>query len=72
MMVKNKQDYLTTFQAAEILGFSSAHIRRLCSAGKIKADKIGNTWLMHKADLKKAPRKRIITPKEEPTNGSNQ
>lgn len=44
-MIKNSGKYLTSAQAAEILGFTRDHIRRLILKGKIKAEKLGHNWL---------------------------
>ena len=43
-MIKDK--YLTSKEVAKILGYVPAHIRRLIIQGKIKAEKIGHTWLI--------------------------
>lgn len=49
-MTKNN-DYITTFQAAELLGFSPDYIRRLIVKDKIKAIKMGNNYLLRPNDL---------------------
>ena len=50
--------YITASDAAESLGFTSTHIRRLINAGIIKAEKVGNQWLMEPKALSKIERKR--------------
>ena len=68
-MIKNLNEYLTSFQVAEQLGFSADHIRRLICQGKIKATKLGNNWLIKPADLKGIGRQRKV---KEADNGSTQ
>lgn len=37
-------DYLTTQQAADILGVDSSAVRRLCIDGVLTAEKFGHMW----------------------------
>ena len=37
-------DYLTTQQAADILGVDSSAVRRLCIDGVLTAEKFGHVW----------------------------
>ena len=37
-------DYLTTQQAADILGEDSSAVRRLCIVGVLTAEKFGHMW----------------------------
>lgn len=62
MMLKDK--YITSFEAAKILGFTPDHVRRLIGEGKIKAIKLGNNWLIEPHDLKDVKRVRFTKPKE--------
>jgi excisionase family DNA binding protein len=39
-------EYVTTDEAAEALGYSPEHVRRMLRNGKLKADKIGGAWLV--------------------------
>jgi excisionase family DNA binding protein len=43
-MIKDK--YLSTSEAAKLLGFVPAHVRRLILEGDIKAEKVGQTWMI--------------------------
>ncbi len=54
-----KEKLITTHDAAELLGFSHDHIRRLCREGKIKAEKLGNNWLLTEKSLKNIKRMRV-------------
>lgn len=54
-MTKN---YLTTKQAALLLGFCPDHVRRMIGQGKIKAEKIGNSWLIKIKDIRNIKRQR--------------
>jgi len=51
-MIKNREQFFTTNEAANVVGVSPDHIRRLISQGKIKAEKLGNCWLIKTKDLK--------------------
>jgi excisionase family DNA binding protein len=46
-----KKEYLTTTQAAEILGISRMHMLRKVKSGEIKAVKIGRNFLIDKGEL---------------------
>jgi excisionase family DNA binding protein len=56
MMIKDK--YYTTSQAALIVGFSQDHVRRLILQGRLKAEKLGNGWVIKHKDLALIKRKR--------------
>ncbi len=43
--------YVNTLKAAEILGIHPGTVKRLCREGTLRAEKIHNTWLIHKLDL---------------------
>lgn len=43
------QDYCTVEEAAERLKVHPESVRRLLREGKLKATKIGNRWLLHRA-----------------------
>ena len=62
-MIKNKDHYLTTFEVAQKIGVTPDHIRRLIMQGKIKAEKLGNNWLVKPASIKN------ITRQRKPKNG---
>lgn len=38
-------------EAAELLGFKPGTIKNMCANGKIKAKKIGNTWVIDKTQI---------------------
>jgi excisionase family DNA binding protein len=70
-MIKNRANYLTSFEAAEVLGFTPDHVRKLIARGKIKAEKLGHIWIIHKKSLHKVRRQRFpIAIMETLTNGS--
>ena len=43
--------YIGTTQAAKELGLSTGRLRQLILAGRLKAEKIGRTWLILPRDL---------------------
>jgi excisionase family DNA binding protein len=51
---------LTITEAAPLLGYSRAHVVRLCEQGKIPARKTGKVWLIHVDDVQAYGRKRPI------------
>lgn len=58
-------EFITTREAAELFGISDAHVRRLCIQGRIKAIKVGYTWLIKPEDAhyEKFKTGRKVTPK---------
>jgi len=46
-------DYLTTTEAAAILGYHPDHVRRLLRAGTIKATHFGITWMIPRAEVER-------------------
>jgi excisionase family DNA binding protein len=44
--------------ASELLFLSEGTVKNLCAAGKIKADKIGPTWVIQESNLKKYMKER--------------
>jgi excisionase family DNA binding protein len=67
-MIKNL-NYLTSHEAARLLGFCPDHVRRLILQGKIKAVKLGHSWLIKPSDLKKV--KRLRKQKEPKEHGND-
>lgn len=70
-MIKNKANYLTSAEAAQSLGFSPDHVRKLILQGKIKAEKLGRNWIIEKKNLEKIHRLRFPKHKEFLENGSD-
>lgn len=50
-MNSNKNDYITTEQAAGILYVTAYTIREYIKAGKLKAAKIGKRYLLSRSDV---------------------
>lgn len=63
-MAQLKDTYITCVEAADILGFSPDHVRRLILQGKIKAFKLANNWLMKPKAIAHIKRQRKLTDKE--------
>ena len=40
--------YLNIVEAAEVLDIHQGTVKRLCREGKIAAEKVHNTWLIHR------------------------
>lgn len=59
-----RDKYLTSFEVAELLGFTPDHVRRMICNGKIKAIKLGHNWLIDPKDLKGVRRVRFAKSKE--------
>lgn len=71
-MIRKTSDYLTSLEAANILGFTPDHIRKLIASGKLKAEKLGHNWLIKMKDLSKIKRKRHCPHKGPLPDGINQ
>ena len=41
-------DYITTEEAAEILGYHSVYVRKMVREGKLRADKKAGIWWVHR------------------------
>lgn len=50
--------YMTSAEAAKLLGYSHDHVRKLILKGKIKGTKLGNNWLLEPQELHRFKRKR--------------
>ena len=44
-------DYVNATMAAKTLGISPSRVSMLIRQGRLKAEKIGYTWLIHRSDL---------------------
>lgn len=44
-------EWITTNEAAEISGYHPDYVRKLVQAGKIKAQKFGETWMVSRQSL---------------------
>lgn len=71
-MIKSKDNYLTSAEAARALGFSHDYVRKLILQGKLKAEKLGRNWIIEKRDLRKIHRQRFPRTKESMENGINE
>jgi excisionase family DNA binding protein len=47
----NLPDYITTEEAAEILGYHPESVRDLIRAGKLRADKKGGAWWIYRESV---------------------
>lgn len=52
---------LSSKMAAEMLGFSQSHIRRLVRDGIIKAEILGNSYLIKESAIKNVKRRRSLS-----------
>jgi len=50
-MIFNRDEYLTVPEAARNVRVNEETIRRNVRSGRLKAEKIGNQWFIHKRDL---------------------
>jgi predicted DNA-binding transcriptional regulator AlpA len=44
MTDKDKNRLISLAEASELYGFSQVHLAQLCQRGRLKAQKIGNSW----------------------------
>jgi excisionase family DNA binding protein len=47
------KEYFQVEEAAAFLELHPETVKRLCRSGRLPAEKIHNTWLIHEADLRK-------------------
>jgi hypothetical protein len=59
-----REKMLSCAMAAKQLGFSAAHVRRLCSQGKIDAIKQSHDWIIPITSLNAYIKRRTKQPKE--------
>jgi excisionase family DNA binding protein len=45
------EGWITTAEASRVSGYRRVHVRRLAHEGKVRAQRIGRLWLVHKGDL---------------------
>jgi excisionase family DNA binding protein len=45
------KDWITTKEAAELTGYTSAHIRQLIKRGKLQAHKLGRDWFLNRGEV---------------------
>lgn len=68
-MIKDKDNYLTSAEVAQVLGFSHDYVRKLILTGKIKAEKLGRNWIVNEKNIRKIQRQRFPQQKETVENG---
>jgi excisionase family DNA binding protein len=56
-------DYLTTRQAAEVLGVATVTVQKWIAQGKLLAARLDNRWLIHKDTLESFNKPRIGLPR---------
>lgn len=44
-------NWITTNEAASLTGYERDHIRRLASAGRVRAQKFGRDWMIDKVSM---------------------
>ncbi len=49
--IKHHMKLITTSEAAEILGVSTARVRAMILAGRLRAEKFGHVHMIHEEDL---------------------
>lgn len=70
-MIKKKSNYVTSAEAAKLLGFSPDHVRKLIHQGRIKGEKMGRNWIIEKKYLEKIHRQRFPRQMEKVDDGSH-
>ena len=63
-------DYITTEEAAEILGYHLVHIRKMVREGKLRADKKAGIWWVHRDGVEKYRKSIEGKAKNDPTRGA--
>ncbi|MFZ6029194.1 MAG: helix-turn-helix domain-containing protein [Chloroflexota bacterium] len=66
-------DYMTTEDAAQILGFHIDHVRRMLREGDLQGEKIsGKTWLVYRPSVKAYQEKTSGLNKFDPRRGNEE
>jgi excisionase family DNA binding protein len=68
MSLKNKGNFLTSAEAAELVGVTPDYIRRLIMDKKLKATRLGRNWLVKRHHVQKITRQRFPKTKEKVDN----
>ena len=55
---EDKTRLISLAEAAEMYGFSRTHLRQIAQRGRLKAQKIGGTWITTPADVEEYIRSR--------------
>lgn len=58
-MIKNRSDYITSAEAAKILGMSHDYVRKLISGNIMHGEKLGRNWILNVKELRKVKRQRF-------------
>ena len=45
------RSYLSTEEAAEVMGYSRQHVRVLIHEGRLKGDRVGKNWLVSRSSV---------------------
>jgi excisionase family DNA binding protein len=64
MIKHHKGQYMTSLEAAQLLGLTQDYVRKLILQGKIKALKLGHNWLCTRKAIKHIKRQRFPRDKE--------
>jgi len=70
-MLKSKANYFTSAEVSVITTLSTDQIRNLIRQGKVKAEKLGHNWIIHKSELWKIQRQRQRYSTKEASHGRN-
>jgi excisionase family DNA binding protein len=63
-------DYITTEEAAEILGYHIEHVRWMIRSGKLRADKKAGIWWVYREAVEEYKRSVEGKTKHDPSRGS--
>jgi len=59
-----KKEMINVRIAAERLGMSAAHVRRMCANGIIEAQRLGHDWILQASAIKHITRQRKLKKKD--------
>lgn len=68
-MLRRKAKYISTLDAAKLLGFSHDHVRNLLRKGVISGLKVGKFWIVNTKDIQDVKRRRH--PRKEIEHGTH-
>jgi len=66
----NREDYITTNEAAGVLGVTRQRVLQLIQDGRLKAEKFANVYMIRPGDLSNIEEKPMGRPPKAKANGS--
>jgi excisionase family DNA binding protein len=66
----NREDYITTNEAGDVLGVTRQRVLQLIQDGRLKAEKFANVYMIRRGDLSNIEEKPMGRPPKPKANGA--